>query len=176
MRAFFKTPAGRLRFTRASNMDARTLIRVWLLSLAALIAMYVYQLWIGQFEPQHQMQQVRTAESYAMEHPQNVYVCMPNFVFNSEAFKTYPNEKPTNLLDWCDTGMYSGWKTRQLERNGIEPFQPDVFRKDNVYLMGTYDGKELLVLFNYLVVDAGATGYERVDSFGDGFAIFKVVY
>lgn len=133
-------------------------------------------LWIGQFEPQHQMQQVRVAESYAMEHPENVYVCMPNFIFNSEAFKTYPNEKPTNLLDWGDTGMYSGWKTRQLERNGIEPFRPDVFRKENVYLMGTYDGTELLVLFNYLVVDAGATGYERVDSFGDGFAIFKVVY
>ena len=133
-------------------------------------------LWIGQFEPQRQMQQMRTAEAYAMEHPENVYICMPTFIFNSEAFKTYPDQKPTNLLDWGDTGMYSGRKTRQLELNGIEPFTPDVFRKENVFLMGTFEGKELQVLLDYLVQDAGAKGCERVDSFGDGYAIFRVVY
>jgi len=133
-------------------------------------------LWIGQFEPQRQMQQMRTAERYAMDHPKNVYICMPTFIFNSEAFKTYPKEKPTNLLDWGDTGIFSGWKTRQLELNGIEPLTPDVFRNENVYLMGTFEGKELQVLFDYLERDANATGHERVDSFGDGYAIFKVVY
>ena len=133
-------------------------------------------LWIGQFEPQQQMQDMRTAESYAMDHPEDVYVFMPSFIFNSEAFKTYPEEKPTNLLDWGDTGMYAGWKTRQLELNGIEPFTPDVFQKDNVYLMGTFEGKELQVLIDYLVKDAGATEFERVDSFGNGYAVFKVVY
>lgn len=133
-------------------------------------------LWIGQFEPQQQMQNMRTAEAYVMEHPQNVYICKPNFIFNSEAFKTYPEEKPTNLVDWGDAGMFSGWKTRQLERNGIEPFTMDVFRKENVYLIGTYSGQELEVLLDYLMANAGAKGYERVDTFGNGYAVFKVVY
>ena len=132
--------------------------------------------WMGQFDPRQGEQDMRTAEAYVMEHSENVYVVMPNFIFNNEAFKTYPDEKPTNLIDWGDTGMYSGWKTRQLERNGIDSFTPDVFRKGNVYLMGTYDGKELRVLLDYLVKDAGAKDYERVDTVGEGYAVFKVVY
>ncbi len=133
-------------------------------------------LWIGQFQPQQQMQNMRTAERYAMDHPKNVYVCMPTFIFNSEAFKTYPQEKPTNLLDWGDTGIYSGWKTRQLALNGVQPFTPEVFQQENVYLMGTFEGKELQVLIDYLVKDAGAKGLERVEAFGDGYAVFQVVY
>lgn len=133
-------------------------------------------LWMGQFEPQQQTQNMRTAERYAMDHPKNVYVCMPTFIFNSEAFKTYPEEKPTNLLDWGDTGIYSGWKTRQLELNGVQPFTPEVFQQQNVYLMGTFEGKELKVLIDYLTKDAGAKGFERVEAFGDGYAVFRVVY
>ncbi|MCE5188954.1 MAG: hypothetical protein LLF75_07205 [Eubacteriales bacterium] len=133
-------------------------------------------LWIGQFQPQEQMQNMRTAESYAMEHKKNVYFCMPTFIDNREAFKTYPGERPTNLLDWGDTGMFSAWKTRQLEINGLNGLTPDVFRLDNVYLMGTQDGGELQVLIDYLTQDAGAKGCERVDTFGEGYAIYKVVY
>lgn len=133
-------------------------------------------LWLSRYYPQQQMRDMRTVERYAMEHGENVYLYMPTFIYNSEAFKTYPDQKPTNMLDWGDTGMYSGWKTRQLELNGIEPLTPDVFRKGNVYLMGTLEGGELQVLTDYLVKDAGAKGLERVDTIGTGYAVFRVVY
>ena len=133
-------------------------------------------LWLGQYKPQQQMQDMRTVEAYAMAHEENVYLYMPTFIYNNEAFKTYPNEKPTNMLDWGDTGMYSGWKTRQLEINGLTALTPDIFAKDNVYLMGTADGKELDVLFDYLKKDAGATGISQVDTIGTGYAVFKVAY
>ena len=133
-------------------------------------------LWFNSYHPEAQMKNMRAAESYAMDHPKNVYIIQPTFIYNSEAFKSYPDRKPTNIVDWGDTGMYSGWKTRQLEVNGLDALTPEIFSQENVYLMGTGSAKELQVLVNYLVKDAGATGLTRVDTFGDGYAIYKVVY
>lgn len=132
--------------------------------------------WLGQYDPSQQFADMRATEAYAMEHEDNVYIYMPTFIFNNEAFKTYPDQKPTNMIDWGDTGMYSGWKTRQLELNGIESLTPDVFQRDNVYIMGTIEGNELRVLVDYLVQDAGASGIEIVDTIGTGYAIYRVVY
>lgn len=163
---------------RAMRSGAK-LMRAGLIGLAALALCWSLAkswFWMGQFEPEKQIRDMRAAEAYAMEHEQNVYLYMPTFIYNNEAFKTYPAEKPLNMLDWGDTGMYSGWKTRQLEQNGIAPLTPGVFARDNVYLMGTLEGQELQVLFDYLMKDAGAKGFERIDAFGEGYAIYKVVY
>ena len=137
---------------------------------------YKTVLWCQSYQPARQIAGMRAAEQYAMDHAENVYIIQPTFIYNNEAFKTYPDEKPVNIVDWGDTGMYSGWKTRQLEINGLDGLTPDIFRLEHVYLMGTEGGKELTVLVDYLVADAGAKGIERVDGFGDGYAIFKVVY
>ena len=133
-------------------------------------------LWFNSYQPEAQITNMRVAEGYAMEHPKNVYIVQPTFIYNSEAFKSYPDQKPVNIIDWGDTGMYSGWKTHQLEVNGLTALTPDIFTQENVYLMGTDGAKELQVLVDYLVKDAGAAGIERVDSFGEGYAVYKVVY
>lgn len=133
-------------------------------------------LWFNSYHPEAQMKNMRVAEDYAMNHPKNVYIVQPTFIYNNEAFKSYPDQKPVNIIDWGDTGMYSGWKTRQLEVNGLNAITPEIFSQENVYLMGTDGAKELQVLVDYLVKDAGATGIERVDSFGEGYAVYKVVY
>ncbi len=133
-------------------------------------------LWFESYHPAQQISDMRTAERYAMDHRDNVYIIQPTFIYNIEAFKTYPDEKPVNIVDWGDTGIYSGWKTKQLEINGLRALTPDIFRQDNVYLMGTADAEELQILVDYLVRDAGAKGIERTDSFGEGYAVFKVVY
>lgn len=133
-------------------------------------------LWFNSYHPEAQIKNMRVAEGYAMEHPENVYIVQPTFIYNNEAFKTYPDQKPVNIVDWGDTGMYSGWKSRQLEVNGLAALTPDIFSQENVYLMGTDGAKELQVLVDYLVKDAGAVGIQRVDTFGDGYAIYKVVY
>lgn len=133
-------------------------------------------LWFESYHPAQQIADMRTAERYAMDHRENVYIIQPTFIYNIEAFKTYPKEKPVNIVDWGDTGMYSGWKTHQLEVNGLRALTPDMFRQNNVYLMGTADAKELQILVDYLVRDAGAKGIEQTDSFGEEYAVFKVVY
>ena len=133
-------------------------------------------LWFESYHPAQQIADMRAAERYAMDHAGNVYIVQPTFIYNNEAFKTYPNEKPVNIVDWGDTGMYSGWKTRQLEVNGLGALTPDIFRQDNVYLMGTAGAEELQILVDYLVKDAGAKGIERADGIGDGYAVYKVVY
>lgn len=133
-------------------------------------------LWFESYQPAQQIADMRAAERYAMDHAENVYIIQPTFIYNNEAFKTYPNEKPVNIVDWGDTGIYSGWKTRQLEINGLDALTPDIFRRDNVYLMGTKDAEELQVLVDYLVRDAGAKGIERTAGVGEGYAVFKVVY
>ncbi|MPM63803.1 hypothetical protein SDC9_110687 [bioreactor metagenome] len=133
-------------------------------------------LWFDSYHPAKQIEQMREAEAYAMDHSENVYIVQPTFIYNNEAFKTYPGEKPTNIIDWGDTGMYSGWKTRQLEKNGLSALTPEIFRQERVYLMGTQSAKELQVLIDYLIKDAGAAGVERVDLFGGDYAVYKVVY
>jgi hypothetical protein len=111
-----------------------------------------------------------------MEHEDDVYFYAPRYLTNVEAFKAYPNEKPTNLIDWGGTGMYSGWKTLQLEQNGIESFSADLFRQDNVYLIGTAGAGELQVLVDYLAGHAGASGLTRVDTIGTDYAVYRVAY
>lgn len=133
-------------------------------------------LWFHSYQPEKQIANMRTAEDYAMEHSKDVYIIQPTFIYNNEAFKSYPDQKPTNIIDWGDTGMHSGWKTRQLEVNGLNALTPEIFSRENVYLMGTKDAKELQVLVDYLIKDAGAVGISLVDTFGDGYAIYKVVY
>ncbi len=132
--------------------------------------------WLGAYDPSEQIADMRAAEAYAMDHPDDVYIHAPTFIYNAEAFKVYPDGKPTNMIDWGDTGMYSAWKTLQIEQNGISSFSADMFRQENVYLMGTADADELQVLVRYLIKHAGASGIERVDTVGDGYAVFRVVY
>ena len=133
-------------------------------------------LWFDSYHPKQEIANMRTAEAYAMEHKDNVYIIQPTFIYNNEAFKTYPDQKPTNIIDWGDTGMYSGWKTRQLEINNLSALTPEIFQKEHVYLMGTSSAKELQVLVDYLIKHAGATGLKQVDTVGEGYAVYKVVY
>lgn len=133
-------------------------------------------LWLGTYDPSELNANVRTVEAYAMEHTENAYIYAPRSLKNYEAFKTYPDEKPTNLIDWGDTGMYSGWKTLQIEQNGIESFTAEMFRQDDVYLLGKADASDLQVLLRYLQKHDGASGLETIDTIGTDYAVYHVVY
>lgn len=133
-------------------------------------------LWLGTYDPAELNANVRTVEAYAMEHSDNAYIYAPRTLKNYEAFKTYPDEKPTNLIDWGDTGMYSGWKTLQIEQNGIESFSAEMFRQDNVFLIGKTDASDLQTLLGYLQKHDGASGLETLDTIGTDYAVFRVVY
>ena len=120
-------------------------------------------LWLGTYDPSELNANVRGVETYVMEHSENAYLYAPWSLKNYEAFKVYPDEKPTNLIDWGDTGMYSGWKTLQIEQNGIESFTMNMFRQDNVLLLGNAEASDLQVLLRYLKKHNGASGLEAID-------------
>ena len=42
--------------------------------------------------------------------------------------------------------------------------------------MGTSSAKELQVLVDYLIKHADAKGLKQVDTVGEGYAVYKVVY
>jgi hypothetical protein len=133
-------------------------------------------LWMGTLDPSELNTDIRTVETYVMEHDENVYIYAPRTLKNYEAFKVYANEKPTNLIDWGDTGMYSGWKTLQIEKNGIESFTTDMFRRDNVFLLGKADGSDLQGLLRYMQKHDGASGFETIDMIGEDYAVYRVTY
>ena len=159
---------------KAGKMVGLALVLLGLFSLSWSMTKTV--LWFNSYHPQQEIANMRTAEAYAMEHKENAYIIQPTFIYNNEAFKTYPNQKPTNIIDWGDTGMYSGWKTRQLESNNLSALRPEIFQQEHVYLMGTGSAKELQVLVDYLIKHAGAKGLKQVDTVGEGYAVYKVVY
>ncbi len=132
--------------------------------------------WMGTYAPSELNATVRSVEIYAMEHDESVYIFAPRSLKNYEAFKVYTDEKPTNLIDWGDTGMYSGWKTLQIEQNGIEPFTMDMFRQDNVLLLGKADASDLQVLLRYLEKHNGASGLEAIDVIDANYTVYRVVY
>ncbi len=133
-------------------------------------------LWLGTYDPSGLNANVRTVETYAMEHIENAYIYAPRSLKNYEAFKAYPDEKPTNLIDWGDTGMYSGWKTLQIEQNGIGSFSAEMFRQENVFLIGKADASDLQVLLRYLQKHDGASGLETIDTIGTEYAVYRVAY
>ena len=133
-------------------------------------------LWLGTYDPSGLNANVRTVETYAMEHIENAYIYAPRSLKNYEAFKAYPDEKPTNLIDWGDTGMYSGWKTLQIEQNGIGSFNAEMFRQENVFLIGKADASDLQVLLRYLQKHDGASGLETIDTIGTEYAVYRVAY
>ena len=159
---------------KAGKMIGIALVLLGLVSLGWGVTKTV--LWFESYHPQQEIANMRTAEAYAMEHKDNAYIIQPTFIYNNEAFKTYPDQKPTNIIDWGDTGMYSGWKTRQLENNNLSALRPEIFQDAHVYLMGTNSAKELQVLVDYLIKHAGAKGLQQVDTVGEGYAVYKVVY
>jgi hypothetical protein len=133
-------------------------------------------LWLGEFDPSEASANLRTVETYVMEHPENAYIYAPRSLKNYETFKAYPNQKPTNLIDWGDTGMYSGWKTLQIHENGIETYSAAMFRQDNVLLLGKADASDLQVLLLYLQKHDGASGLATIDTIGTDYAVYRVVY
>ncbi len=133
-------------------------------------------LWLGTYDPSELNANVRGVETYVMEHSENAYLYAPWSLKNYEAFKVYPDEKPTNLIDWGDTGMYSGWKTLQIEQNGIESFTMNMFRQDNVLLLGNAEASDLQVLLRYLKKHNGASGLEAIDVIDVNYTVYRVVY
>ncbi|MEG1755970.1 MAG: hypothetical protein RR224_01705 [Clostridia bacterium] len=127
--------------------------------------------------PKQLLADCRSVHAYVLAHPQDVFV-RDTLTFNDiDAFATFPDGKPINLLSWGGCGMRSEAYHRQLAANGITAQYADLFRAENVYFITSAqrtDAGELLL--NYLKTVQGASGYARVDTIGSEIAVYKVLY
>ena len=117
-------------------------------------------------------------EAYVLLHPENVYITDVTSVENIALFTTYPdaNARPVNLVDWGGTGMYAGWKTAQLAKNGIDALSADLFRRENVYFITATDNNKLPLLDAYLRTHAGSVGYTVTDTITGTLNVYRFAF
>lgn len=106
---------------------------------------------------------------YAQEHPENVYIRDVYVANNVDALSVYPNNPPTNLIDWGGCDMNTITRQKQLEVNGlISTYAKDMFPLDNVYYIGDTQDRYLPMFADYMQTHCDASGYEVADTIVDG--------
>jgi hypothetical protein len=119
----------------------------------------------------------RAVVQYALDHPENVYVRDVYAANNVDALSVYPDEKPTNLMDWGGCDMNTAAREAQLAVNGLSSaYAADLFRRDNVYYIGDLNDGYAEVFFTYMTEDCGATGYEAVSTIIDNIVVVRFVF
>ncbi len=117
----------------------------------------------------------RALMQYALAHPDDVLIRDTRVANNVDAVTTYPDQKPTNLLDWGGTTAYTGAKALQLERLGLGAFTADVFLRDGVYFVTEPDSRDCKAFAAYLISAYGeGARLELVDTVIDGVAVYRV--
>ncbi|MEG1755969.1 MAG: hypothetical protein RRZ24_02050 [Clostridia bacterium] len=130
------------------------------------------------YDKSEQVEQNAAAEQYVIAHSENLYITDVTSLENIALFTVYPdeNERPVNLVDWGGTGMYSGWKQKQLQTNGLERLSGEIFRGDNVYFVTAASSDRLDILYAYLVKHMGATGYDRTDLITGDIGVYHFLF
>ena len=106
----------------------------------------------------------RAVTAYAQAHPDNVYIRDVFAANNVDALSVYPDDPPTNLLDWGGCDMNTVTREEQLALNGLaSTWAKDVFRLDNVFYIGDQNERYLPLLAEYMTTHCGAAGYEIVE-------------
>lgn len=113
----------------------------------------------------------REVTKYAMEHPDLVFYRDTYTANNFDAYAVYPNEKPTNLMDWGGCDMYTAAREAQLRLNGIDNPYANVFLHDNVRYVGTRDAECLHLLDVYMQDTYNTKGYTVTDELSEGIVI-----
>lgn len=146
-----------------------------LLALCAALSFPSYKIarTVYSYESAEQLSAARGLADYAMAHPGNVYIRDVYAANNFDATTVYPDEKPTNLMDWGGCDMYTSARAAQMEKNGLASPYADVFLLDNVYYVCEKDGAYLPMLADYMAGAWGAGTYEIADELPGGVAIVK---
>ena len=174
-RRFLKLSVWRTLFTQKSYRQRKAFYAVAaVLSLLAVCwSLTKTQIALFSYDKSQRVAESAAVEEYVMAHPDNVYITDVTSVENLAAFTTYPDAKPTNLIDWGGTSMPSGWKTAQIAINGFTALSADMFARDNVYFITERDGDKLRLLNAYLEKHAGARGYVQTDEIAGAIVVYR---
>ena len=116
--------------------------------------------------------QSNSLESYAIAHPDNMYIYDLSLALPADPFTVYKNGVPKNLVFWggwvYNTPMY--WK--QIHANGFDTLFIDQFVGGNVYFCGTEVSHTLI---DYVTVRNPNVTVARTDEF-DGIIIYNFIH
>lgn len=118
-------------------------------------------------------------ESYAMEHPENVYIYDTSLTFRYAPFVTYTEEYPSNLIFWGGMGWKSPAFYEQLQLNGLDELYSDVLFEEGVYYVsytGYLNGSGQTILENflpYMQMTFGDFQIEAVDTVSSDITVFR---
>lgn len=119
----------------------------------------------------------RAVTAYAQAHPENIYIRDVYAANNVDALSVYPDDPPTNLMDWGGCDMNTVTRERQLAVNGLtSTWAKDLFRLDNVYYIGDMDDSYLPLMEEYMTSHCGATGYEIADTVTGGIVAVRFLF
>ena len=119
----------------------------------------------------------RAVTAYAQAHPENVYIRDVYAANNVDAQSVYPNNPPTNLIDWGGCDMNTITREQQLKVNNLDStWAKDLFRLDRVYYIGDETGQYLPMMVGYMKQHCGATGYEVVDTITGGVVAVRFLF
>ena len=114
---------------------------------------------------------------YAISHPENVYIRDVYAANNVDALSVYPEQNPTNLIDWGGCDMNTITREQQLAVNHLNStWAKDLFRLNNVYYVGDQTGQYLPLMADYMQQHCGATGYEVVDTITGGVVAVRFLF
>lgn len=166
--------AFRLMRPKAESTRAAHLLRLAALVLTLLVSLgfgyKVFRTVISyENETPYMLARSQAVVAYAEEHPENVYIRDVYAANNVDALSVYPNDPPTNLIDWGGCDMNTITRQKQLEVNGLSStFAIDLFPLDNVYYIGDTQDRYLPMFAEYMQAHCGASGYEVSDTIIDG--------
>ena len=119
----------------------------------------------------------RAVTDYAVAHPENVYIRDVYAANNVDALRVYPENPPTNLIDWGGCDMNTITRAEQLAVNHLNStWAKDLFRLDNVYYVGDQTAQYLPLMVDYMKEHCGAIGYEVVDTITGGVVAVRFLF
>jgi hypothetical protein len=156
---------------------AARVVRGLILGCAALVSLGLgYKVFrtVVSYESEGMLETARAVVEYAREHPENVYVRDVYAANNVDATSVYPENPPTNLLDWGGCDMNTAAREEQLAVNGLmSTYATDLFRQSNVYYIGDLNDAYVPIFAEYMTADCGATGYTVAETIVDNIVAIR---
>lgn len=169
-------------YRRGEQQEKATvrMIRAGILAVAAVVSLgFGYKVFrtVMSYESDDMLRKAQAVVQYVLDNPDNVYIRDVYAANNVDALSVYPDEKPTNLIDWGGCDMNTTARGAQLAANGLDStYANDLFRQGNVYYIGDTNDSYVGVFTKYMTQDCGATGYDTVATIIDTIVVIRFTF